>query len=105
MLQGDDLKFKNQASTTRMCNLFDMFEIEDAHHFIMRSPHFLQERNAMLYEIDNLYEVSGSKFFDDNVDMLYRLLGKPHDSLNEAQSEKILFILLKTISSMYKENI
>ena len=102
MLRGDDFKYKNLARTTRMCTLCDSFEIEDARHFILECPYFVQQRRIMLNEIDVAIEVADLRFFDDNVDMLYRLLGRPHVNLNEIQSETILLIIVRTIASMYR---
>ena len=93
MIRDDDFKYKNQLGTTRMCNLCDRFEIEDARHFILMCPYFAQERNTMLREIDSLSDRT-QPFFDDNVDMLYRLLGRPHDNVSEIQSEKISLVIL-----------
>ena len=104
MLRDDDLKLKNQLGTTRMCTLCDRFEIEDARHFILICPHFTRERNAMLLDIDSLSDGTQPKFFDDNVDMLHKLLGIPHSNVSGTQSEKILLIILRTVSSMYREN-
>ena len=39
----------------------------------------------MLNEIEAVISATGLSFFDDNVDMLYRLLGRPHSNVNEAQ--------------------
>ena len=80
------------------------FEIEDACHFILMCPYFTQKRNAMLLEIDVLSDGVDPKFFDDGVDMLHRILGRPHCNLDETQSEKILLVVLRSISSMYREN-
>ena len=104
MLRGDDFKYKNQTRTTRMCNLCDSFEIEDAQHIILVCPYFVQQRRIMLNEIDAVIDVPGPRFFDDNVDILYRLLGRPHGNVNEIQSETILPIIVRTIASMYREN-
>ena len=103
MLRDDDFKYKNQLGTTRMCNLCDMFEIEDARHFILRCPYFAQARNTMLREIDSLTDRT-QPFFDDNVDMLHRLLGRSHGNVSEIQAETILLVILRTVSTMYKEN-
>ena len=104
LLRGDDFKYKNQMGTTHMCNLCDNFEIEEAKHFILVCPYFAQQRSTMLNEIEAVIGASGLSFFDDNVDMLYRLLGRPHSNVSEAQSETILLIILKTVASMYREN-
>ena len=101
---SDDFKYKNQMGTTRMCNLCDNFEIEDARHFILVCPYFAQQRSTMLNEIEAVIGVSGPSFFDDNVDMLYTLLGRPHSNVNETQTETILLIILRTVASMYREN-
>ena len=103
MLRDDDVRYKNQLSTSRMCNLCDMYEVEDARHFILRCPYFTQIRNAMLREIEALNE-GNRAFFDDDVDMLYRLLGRPHGDINEVQTETSLLVILKSVSTMYKEN-
>ena len=103
MLRDDDFKYKNQLGTARMCNLCDMFEIEDARHFILRCPYFAHSRNTKLREIDSLTDRT-QPFFDDNVDMLHRLLGRPHGNVSEIQAETILLIILRTVSTMYKEN-
>ena len=86
-----------------MCNLCDMFEIEDARHFILRCPYFAHSRNTMLREIDSLTDRT-QPFFDDKFDMLHRLLGRPHGNVSEIQAETILLIILRTVSTMYKEN-
>ena len=86
-----------------MCNLCDMYEVEDARHFILRCPYFTQMRNVMLREIEALNE-GNQAFFDDDVDMLYRLLGRPHGDVSEVQTEMSLLVILKSVSTMYKEN-
>ena len=58
----------------------------------------------MLNEIDAVIGAPRISFFDDNVDMLYRLMGRPHCNISEAQSEAIHLIILKTVASMYREN-
>ena len=104
LLRGDDFKYKNLARTTRMCTLCDSFEIEDARHFILMCPYFVQQRGIMLNEIEAVIEGPDLNFFDDNEDMLYRLLGRPHVNLNEIQSKTILLIIVRTVASMYREN-
>ena len=105
LLRDDDFKYKNQIGTNRMCNLCDRFEIENARHFILLCPYFAQQRNLMLLEIEAVTGTTGHNFFDDDIDMLYRILGRPNSSLNAMQSETILLIILRTIASMYRENI
>ena len=104
LLRDDDFKYKNQLGTARMCNLCDNFEIEDARHFILRCPYFANQRSTMLNEIDAVIGAPRISFFDDNVDMLYRLMGRPHCNISEAQPEAILLIIVKTVASMYREN-
>ena len=104
LLRDDDFKYKNQLGTARMCNLCDNFEKEDARHFILRCPYFANQRSTMLNEIDAVIGAPRISFFDDNVDMLYRLMGRPHCNISEAQSKAILLIILKTVASMYREN-
>ena len=58
----------------------------------------------MLLEIDVISDGVDPKFFDDGVDMLHRILGRPHCNVDESQSEKILLVILRSISSMYREN-
>ena len=105
LLRGDDFKYKNLSRISRMCTLCDSFEVEDARHFILACPYFVQQRTTMLNEIETVLEGSGLGFFDDNVDMLYRLLGRPHVNLNEIQSESILIIIVRTVALMYRENL
>ena len=104
LLRDDDFRYKNQVGTNRMCNLCDRYEVEDARHFILLCPYFAQQRNLMLQEIDAVTGTTGHNFFEDNVDMLYRILGRPNCNLNAMQSETIWFIILRTIASMYREN-
>ena len=44
LLKGDDFKLKSLVGTTRMCDLCNCFEIEDARHFVLRCPFFACER-------------------------------------------------------------
>ena len=58
----------------------------------------------MLNEIEQICDSSGIAYFNDKVDMVYRLLGRPHGDLNEPQTEMILLIILKYIPDMYRKN-
>ena len=57
----------------------------------------------MLREIDSLTDRT-QPFFDDNVDMLHRLLGRPYGNVSEIQAETILLVILRTVSTMYREH-
>ena len=105
LLRGDDFKYKNQTGVNRMCDLCDNFETEDVRHFILRCPYFHHERTSMLTEIERINDGSGTIFFDDGVDMLYRLLGRSHPDLDDLQNEKIRLIILRYIADMYRKNV
>ena len=59
----------------------------------------------MLSEIDQIEDGSGTIFFENNVDMLYKILGRPNKNLNEEQMERIWSIILKYVPIMYKTNV
>ena len=105
LLKADDFKYKNLAGTARMCDLCNDFEIENARHFILKCPYFACERNTMLREIDQIEDGSGTVLFDNNVDMLYTILGRPNERLNGVQMEKIWLIILKYVPAMYRTNL
>ena len=88
-----------------MCDLCNDFEIENARHFILKCPYFACERNTMLREIDQIEDGSGTVLFDNNVDMLYTILGRPNERLNGVQMEKIWLIILKYVPAMYRTNL
>ena len=88
-----------------MCDLCNEFEIEDARHLILKCPFFECERVSMLSEIDQSEDGSGTIFFENNVDMLYKILGRPNKNLNEEQMERIWSIILKYVPIMYKTNV
>ena len=57
----------------------------------------------MFEEINEVEDNADFVLNECNVDMLYILLGRMVDGLNETQMEKICLLALENISSMYKE--
>ena len=105
VLRGDDFKYKNVPGTSQMCVLCDDFEVEDARHFILRCSYFANERNAMLNEISQIDNDANQIFVDNNCDMLYTILGKPHAELDDGHMMAVWLIILKYVSIMYKRNV
>ena len=105
ILKADDFKYKRLLGTDKMCELCNDFEIEDARHLILRCSHFEHERSAMFNEIYQIEDGSGYMFFDNDTDMLYTILGRPNNQLNDDQLEKIRLIILKYVASIYRVNV
>ena len=103
VLKGDDFKYKGLAVTAKTCDLCNEFEVEDARHLLTRCPYFVNERDAMFNEISQIEDGSGIVFFESNVDLLFSLLGRPVDSLDPEQMERIWLIILRYVSGMYRE--
>ena len=100
-LRNDDLKLKSQSNVMKMCNLCDLYQIEDARHLILHCP-FLQElRNEMMMLIDNLGDEVRDAISAANVDILYILLGYTLEGLNIELMDELRMISLEFISRMY----
>ena len=59
----------------------------------------------MLNEISQINDDIDQVLFDNNSDMLYTILGKPHIGLDDEHMMAVWLIILKYISIMYKRNV
>ena len=98
-LRGDDIRRKRQYGVDKMCNLYDMYEQEDAKHLVLNCPYYQIERNMMLHEISDIDDGSGHSLADANNNMLFSLLGGPLVGHSKSQNEKIFFLFLKNSGS------
>ena len=86
-----------------MCDLCDRYEIEDARHLILHCPFFHNSRTTMVEKINEVEDNADFDLNECNVDMLYILLGRTVDGLNETQMEDIWLFALEFVYSMYRE--
>ena len=104
-LRADDFKLKSQLRTFKMCELCNMFELEDARHFLLQCPFFHNERVAMLNEIRQIDNGENLILNEGRTDLLYVLLGKTVTGLDVEVLEKLCFIVLDGVSDIYRKNV
>ena len=105
MLLCDDFKLKNQTPIAKMCELCDLYEIEDARHLVLHCSFFNRKRNEMMNEISKLGDTVNAAIRNADCDILYILLGRPLAELNPRDMERVWLVSLEYISSMYLENV
>ena len=104
-LRDDDVKYKSQLGTNRMCDMCNEYETEDARHLVLHCSSFNDVRDIMMYEIDQIVNVVGTPLFRHDTDMLFTMLGRRNEDLSEQTQEDIWLVILKYVSIMYRKNL
>ena len=104
-LRDDDVKYKSQLGTNRMCDMCNEYETEDARHFVLHCSFFNDVRDTMMYEIDQIVNVAGTPLFRQDTDMLFTILWRRNEDLSEQTQEDIWLVILRYVSIMYRKNL
>ena len=104
-LRDDDVKYKSQLGTNRMCDMCNEYETEDARHLVLHCSSFNDVRDIMMYEIDQIVNVVGTPLFRHDTDMLFTMLGRRNEDLSEQTQEDIWLVILKYVSIMYRKKL
>ena len=97
LLKNDDYRFKNDINTNQICQLCDLYAVENIQHVAMHCTHHEEVRTRMLLEIDAI----SPQLFTNDPDVFNILLGKNVPSIDIDIMTEVWICAGKAICNMY----
>ena len=96
-LKSDDYRVRNNTLRNQLCDMCDMYQVEDVKHVILHCPYHEQERNELMENISLICP----QIFQIDPDILNILLGKRVQGIDNDTMFDVWICAGKIISSMY----